>query len=907
MGKMPEAKLEWLLGFLRALNRSPRLEPVLEAVLEYAISVVPGAQSGSLLVLNEEDGVFEYRAAVGWDMEKLSRVRIPKDKILQKVLYRDEPAIVRNLHELNKKHLPKEVAEPLAEFSPLAAVLTFPITYEGKTIAYFNLDSKDPDAFSPADFQRLEEVREVITLALRAAWERERLAKSEAKLRNLLDALPDAVVTIDERGAIQSWNKGAERLFGYSQQEVLGRPVTLLMPEEHGRRYERAFAKCLAEGREPYRFVEVEGLRKDGTRFPVQWSLSAYEQKGQRLFVAVGRDLTERVEIERKLRESERRFRLFFERLADAVFITSFDGEILEANEAACRQTGYSRDELIGMNIMRDLAAEEPAITYETANERLARGETIYFEEKKRRKDGTIYYTECAVTPIEYRGRPATLSVNRDITARKEAEARLRGVYRLSRGLALSRSREEACERAIQISRHLLGAQICAVFLLDEQGKKLRLVAERGLPEGGRCRIYDLAHARSPVAEAARTGKRAYFPDLSRESFRDEGPFGAGSRLVIPLKVKGKVLGVFDVVSPNPNGFSAGDILLFEVLAAQLAVALEAQAAMEALKKSEETQRKLRGRLEELHLAARKLITCATKEEVWRRAIRAAREILGFDECDLAVREGDELVTKATLAGLSPPGAPRIHKDQGGICWRTLMEGRTLFGDLKDFPEAVAAEGYRSFISVPIGDRGVFQAASKEENAFTEDDVRMAELLAGHVAEALRRIELEEKLRRQALHDPLTGLYNRWHLPELLEKEWERAKRYGRPLTLVIADVDHFKEVNDRYGHLRGDEVLRQVAELIQSNVRESDHVFRYGGDEFLIVMPETNGSAQNVMARLREAMARWNEQSGLGDLHLGLSMGMAVWDPSEDKSIDELLREADEALYRAKRGHSEI
>jgi len=138
------------------------------------------------------------------------------------------------------------------------------------------------------------------------------------------------------------------------------------------------------------------------------------------------------------------------------------------------------------------------------------------------------------------------------------------------------------------------------------------------------------------------------------------------------------------------------------------------------------------------------------------------------------------------------------------------MEERTLFGDLKDFPEAVAAEGYRSFISVPIGDRGVFQALSKEKNAFTEDDVRMAELLAGHVAEALRRIELEEKLRRQALHDPLTGLYNRWHLPELLEKEWERAKRYGRPVTLVIADVDHFKEVNDRYGHLRGDEVLKR-------------------------------------------------------------------------------------------------
>jgi PAS domain S-box-containing protein len=127
-----------------------------------------------------------------------------------------------------------------------------------------------------------------------------------------------------------------------------------------------------------------------------------------------------------ELRESEKLFRLLFERLADAVYITAFDGTILEANPAAEKQTGYSREELLGKNIMRDIAAEEPAITYEKANELLARGETVVFEEKKRRKDGSFYWTECAVTQFTYKGQLATLSVNRDITERKKLEAELR-------------------------------------------------------------------------------------------------------------------------------------------------------------------------------------------------------------------------------------------------------------------------------------------------------------------------------------------------------------------------------------------------------------------------------------------------------------------------------------------------
>ena len=726
-------------------------------------------------MLNEAEEAFEYRAAVGWDLKRLSQIKIPKEAIIQRHLDEKGPLMVRNPAELNRRLLPREIAKRLDQFQT-AVFISFPIVCEGEVIAYLNLDNRDdPDAFSQEDIELLKPLAEEIALAVRLerarAWQKER----------------DAI------------------------------------------------------------------------------------------------------------------FRLVWDRLADALFITDFEGRILECNAAAERQTGYSREELLELNIMRDLAVEEPAITYEKVNQQLARGETVRFEELKRRKDGTLYWTECAVVQFDYKGRPATISVNRDITERKEMEARLRGVYRLSRGLALSRSKEEACERAVQIGRHLLGAQVCAVLLVEERGEVLRLVAAHGLPEGVLGRRYELTGGSSPPAEVVRTGKRIHLSNLSSVDFEAEGIPQVVSRLSVPLRVKGKVLGVFDVASPRPHGFSADEVRLFEALAAQVAVALEAQDAMEAFRESERTQRRLRGRLEELHLAARRLATCATEEEVWKAAVQAAREILGFDECDLAVREGDELVSRATLAGLSPPGVPRIHKDQGGICWHTLREGKTLFGDPRDFPEAVAAEEYRSFISVPIGDRGVFQAASKEEDAFTEDDASMAELLAGHVAEALRRIELEEELRRQAIHDPLTGLYNRRHLAEVLEREVRRAERYGHPFTVMILDLDNFKQVNDRYGHLGGDEVLRKVAQVLKESVRETDLLFRYGGDEFVIVLPETDGAARRVAARLRKRLAKWAKEQGLDEVGLGLSIGVTRWTPERPLSMEELLRRADAALYRAK------
>ncbi|MCR4391725.1 MAG: GGDEF domain-containing protein, partial [Candidatus Acetothermia bacterium] len=176
------------------------------------------------------------------------------------------------------------------------------------------------------------------------------------------------------------------------------------------------------------------------------------------------------------------------------------------------------------------------------------------------------------------------------------------------------------------------------------------------------------------------------------------------------------------------------------------------------------------------------------------------------------------------------------------------------------------------------------------------------EILAGHVREAIAHLRLAAELREQAIRDPLTGLYNRRFLSEVLAQELERARRYGRPLALVMGDVDSFKAINDRYGHVAGDQALQRVARVLQSTVRASDYVVRYGGEEFVVVLPETDeAGAEEAMARITQALVEMPEEP-----RATLSLGAAVWHPGEAPaaSVEDLLRRADEMLYTMKRRH---
>jgi diguanylate cyclase (GGDEF)-like protein len=167
-------------------------------------------------------------------------------------------------------------------------------------------------------------------------------------------------------------------------------------------------------------------------------------------------------------------------------------------------------------------------------------------------------------------------------------------------------------------------------------------------------------------------------------------------------------------------------------------------------------------------------------------------------------------------------------------------------------------------------------------------------------ARMIRRVEMERAvMQRQAETDQLTGIYNRRHFETSLDQEIERARRYGSPLSLLMIDVDNFKLLNDRHGHLVGDRVLYQLTRECESCLRASDVFCRYGGDEFVIIAPETPGAAAMALARrMRQSIGAMGLASSFGTL--AISIGVAVWEESF-KTKDDIIGAADSALYQAK------
>ena len=178
------------------------------------------------------------------------------------------------------------------------------------------------------------------------------------------------------------------------------------------------------------------------------------------------------------------------------------------------------------------------------------------------------------------------------------------------------------------------------------------------------------------------------------------------------------------------------------------------------------------------------------------------------------------------------------------------------------------------------------------------------EELRARVRAGERIITLQEALRIQASHDALTGIFNRGAIIEVLQRELERARRATTPVSVVLADLDHFKSVNDTHGHPAGDAVLRETARRLRAPLRPYDSLGRYGGEEFLLVLPDCpEADAAAVAERVRLAVAEVPMELSAGRIAVTVSFGTATADDVQTFDLEKLIRAADEALYRAKRG----
>ncbi len=258
------------------------------------------------------------------------------------------------------------------------------------------------------------------------------------------------------------------------------------------------------------------------------------------------------------------------------------------------------------------------------------------------------------------------------------------------------------------------------------------------------------------------------------------------------------------------------------------------------------------------------------------------------------------------------PGADKLlnfvlEKGQGVAGWVAENGAPLLLPEVRSDPrfnpamDAITGFVTTSIIAVPLVTRnqvyGVIELINKlDESPFTDRDLLVLRTIADFAAIAIERAYYLRSVRRLAMTDALTGLHNRRSFEQILEREVEKTRRTGNRFALLILDVDHFKTINDRYGHAAGDEILRTVARILIATSRKIDCCARLGGDEFAVLLPETTeGDAPFVVRRLQRALDEYNQDAAIP---LSISIGARNVDPAKP---EEILAQADQAMYAVK------
>src|SRR5947209_2285290 len=324
----------------------------------------------------------------------------------------------------------------------------------------------------------------------------------------------------------------------------------------------------------------------------------------------------------------------------------------------------------------------------------------------------------------------------------------------------------------------------------------------------------------------------------------------------VPIMKAGEPIGVMAALHYElEHVYSSRDLEMMETAARQVVV------AMENARLFSQEQKRARY-LGFLNSVSKMAISSQDAEEMLAEIVRAIQSNFAFDHIGVGIVDYNtkEIEIKAEAGSTAKALGRRIPLGVGimGRVARTnemALEqgtGEHLLGIIPDS---------RSALCLPItyGDTllGILNVESQRENAFMEDEILILKTLADILATALHNVFVFQKLEHQSITDPLTGIKTRRFFNEALQSEYKRAMRSGRPFSLVIIDLDKFKEVNDSMGHLEGDLVLARIGRLLDQKVRQSNVVARYGGDEFVILMPETGMEQACILSeRLRLWMA---------------------------------------------------
>jgi diguanylate cyclase (GGDEF)-like protein/PAS domain S-box-containing protein len=544
-------------------------------------------------------------------------------------------------------------------------------------------------------------------------------------------------------------------------------------------------------------------------------------------------------------REAREHFEEIFNTSPDAVLITRVsDGRIVEINQGLSAMTGYSRADIIGKTTIEANIYHSPADRQRLLNALRSDGHCENLDFTFQRKDGSLLQGILSAKVVKLQGSPHILSVTRDISERIQIE------------------------KDLQASRD----QINRLLQATDQGIY-------GLDRDGHCTFIN----RSALSMLGFTQEECAGQDmhtLIHHSYPDGRPYpaqdcpiglarltGVGCRLdneVLWRKDGSRMFAEYSAHPTYQDGQISGAVVTFSDITAR-------KVAEQALQESEQRYR---------------LLADQANDVIWTMSLEGRFTYVSPSVLRLRGYTADEVLQQSLPEAICPGSIPTV---QAGF--------------------AAAFQEIQTGSSAPPQYFEIEQPCKDGSSVWTEATARVMYDkehrplgLVGVTRDITERRRLQAKLEEQATKDGLTGINNRRRFLELANNEIKRAQRLKHPLALALIDLDHFKHINDAYGHAAGDQVLQGLTSICLKNIREIDIFARFGGDEFVLLLPETTaGQARAVIERVRGALESHPLVYNQHNLRITLSSGITALSDGAEVHFDLLLEQADQALYQAK------
>lgn len=701
------------------------------------------------------------------------------------------------------------------------------------------------------------------------------LRAGEERYRSIIETMHDGFVLHDVSGAICEWNRRAENILGLTGDQLQGSTSVdprwqAIYPDGQPFPGEAHPAMVTLRTGQPC-FQVVMGIHKPDETYT--WLLV----NSQPLFTngmaapnavfTTFMDITERKEMEEALRFNEQRYRALVESSEDTIFQVDPAGTYLFVNMAGARTMGLTPAEISGRHVSDLFPADAARLSLHFLETVLRTAQPLQIE-RPLPLNGTLRDYSTVLVPLLDDNEQVTsvVGIGRDMTERKQAEealrmsrARLRAIFdNAAAGIALAGTDD-----------HFLEVNQGWIDMLGYTAAEAGALTPRDIVHPD-----DILNNQAQI-EAFKHGETAHFSSEQR-LVRKDGSIFWGNVSVTPIagsqgNIEAFIAIITDITERKRaeaalQQTNAELILLSEMSDLLQTCRTEAEAATVIAQVAPQLFPDLSGALYTISASR----TQAEAIAVW--GTLPVQRVCAPHEC-WSLRRG-----RRHLSCNDQPGLVCLHLPdplpENALCYPMIAQGETL---------------------------GIFHLC-REVGPLSEATQQLATTTAEHLSLALANVRLRETLRHQAIRDPLTGLFNRRYMEESLERELHRAARHNITLGVIMLDLDHFKRFNDTFGHAAGDTILRELGNLLQSQLHGEDIACRYGGEEFALIILDAPLAiviqrAEQLRAAVRQLNVTYREQS-LGTVTL--SLGVAVY-PDHGVTAEELLRAADTALYQAK------